>query len=57
MLFFFRDDADGNKHHVAAIPDNAIRELKDLNAGFENDIRRGFRQMWQGDAIPKKVET
>ncbi len=27
---------------------------KDLNAGFENDIRRGFRQMWQGDAIPKK---
>ena len=51
MLFFFRDDADGNKHHVAAIPDNAIRELKDLNAGFENDIRRGFRQMRQGDAI------
>ncbi len=40
MLFLFRNHANGYKHHVAAIPDNAIRKLIDLNPGFKNDIRR-----------------
>lgn len=51
MLFLFRDHADGNKHYIAPIPDYAIRKLIDLNPGFKDDIRRGFRQMRQGDAI------